>query len=103
MQAKKKKDDFPSVTVICLFVLAGLLHSVHLNSDFIRTVFFVLSTAIYSGIIICWIVYIRKRFISDRIRKLLVSMAFFLLFYIFLRTVKYRYIFTEGYPEMSRF
>ncbi|MGN0467267.1 MAG: hypothetical protein ACI4GY_00905 [Acutalibacteraceae bacterium] len=103
MRTKKEKDSFPSVLAICLFVFVGLLNNINTDISLLNTFIFISSTTIYSGLIIAWIVYIRKRFISDRIRKILVSMAFFLLLYVFLRTVKYRYILPENYPEISRF
>lgn len=102
MDKQNQTDNFPSVATLCLFVLAGLLHMIKPTVSVVNTLFFLISTFIYLGLIICWSVYIVKRFISERIRSMLISMAFFLLIYILIRTIKYRYISTD-YPGVLRF
>lgn len=102
MDKQNKTDRFPSAAALCLFVLAGLLHMIKPTVSVVNTLFFLTSTFIYLGLIICWSVYIVKRFISERIRSMLVSMAFFLLIYILIRTIKYRYISADS-PGVIRF
>ena len=102
MLRKKTVDSFPAVTALCLFVFAGLMHTVKTSIPLINTLTFVTTTFIYMGLILSWTVYIKRRFISDRIRKMLVSMAAFLLFYILMRTVKYSFISVEQ-QTLARF
>ena len=92
MLRKKTVDSFPAVTALCLFVFAGLMHTVNTSIPLINSLAFVTTTFIYMGLILSWAVFIKSRFISDRICKMLISMAAFFLIYILTRTVKYRFI-----------
>lgn len=92
MLRKKTVDSFPAVTALCLFVFAGLMHTVNTSIPLINSLAFVTTTFIYMGLILSWAVFIKSRFISDRICKMLISMAAFFLLYILTRTVKYRFI-----------
>ena len=79
MLRKKTVDSFPAVTALCLFVFAGLTHMVNTSIPLINSLAFVTTTFIYTGLILSWAVFIKSRFISDRICKMLISMAAFLL------------------------
>lgn len=92
VQRKKIVDSFPAAAALCFFVFAGVLHSIKISVSIVNTLIFMSTTFIYLGLIVSWAVFVSRRFISDRIRKMLVSMSVFLLFYILIRTVKYRYI-----------
>lgn len=87
---------------LLLFLLTGSVHYIQSDIPLVSAVLFTGSTFLYFGLIICWAVYIQERFICERIRRLLVLMAFFLMLYIFLRTARYRYISPEHYPTLSR-
>lgn len=102
MKRNPKSGDFPSAAALCLFLLAGLLRFVRPENDFLKTVLFYFGTFLYFGLILCWMVYVRKRFISRRLRRLLLCMAVFLLFYIFFRTIRYRCVSLDT-PRLSRF
>ena len=102
MMRKKTVDSFPSVTALCLFVFAGLMHTVNTSIPLIDSLAFVTTTFIYMGLILSWAVFIKRRFISDRICKMLLSMAAFFLLYILTRTVKYRFI-SVNQQTLARF
>lgn len=87
---------------LLLFMLTGSARFVGNDIPIVSTFLFTASTLLYFSLIICWAVYIKKRFIQERIRRLLMLMAFFLMLYIFFRTVKYRYISMQHYPMLSR-
>ena len=102
LKKKKAFESFPASAALIFFVIAGYLHTLKSSVPRINTIFFISTTFIYLGLILSWSVYVDKRFISDRIRKMLISMAAFLLLYILTRTVKYRFI-SEDQQTLARF
>ncbi|MGN1443263.1 MAG: histidine kinase N-terminal 7TM domain-containing protein, partial [Acutalibacteraceae bacterium] len=102
MKSRRKGGDFPAAAALCLFVFAGLLRFVNPHNTFFDTALFYFCSFLYFGLILCWMSFVQKRFISNRMRTLLICMAFFLLFYIFLRTMRYRCISLDA-PRLSRF
>lgn len=102
MKNNRKADDYPALISLGLFFLAGLFYMIRTDNRYLDTSLFYLCSLIYMGLIIGWITFNRKRFISERMRTLLMTMAFFLLLYIFLRTVRYRCV-SDDTPGLSRF
>lgn len=102
MKEKRKSDDFPASAALGIFFFAGLLLLIRTDNVYLNSVLFYTCSFIFFGLIICWTVFIQKRFISDRMRTLLVTMASFLLLYILLRTVRYKYV-SVNTPMLSRF
>lgn len=102
MKNDRKADGFPATCALGLFILAGLLRTIQPENTYLNMAFFYLCSFIYFGLIICWIAFIQKRFISNRMRLLLVTMAFFLLLYILFRTQRYSLV-SQNTPRLSRF
>lgn len=102
MKEKRKTDDFPASAALGIFFFSGLLLLIRTDNIYLNSALFYTCSFIFFGLIICWIAFIQKRFISDRMRTLLVTMASFLLLYILLRTVRYQYV-SDNTPRLSRF
>ena len=87
----KRKTLAYTLTFIALFALAGVLHVYEkVPSYALNTVIFCALTFIYFGLILVWYSTIRVRLLPTLSRRYILAAAWFMLAYIFLRTVRYR-------------
>lgn len=78
--------------VLCVFLLSVALLFRGLNDNktlSVGTVFGVIQTVIYTGLVAFWGFSVHRRIVQPQIRRMLVGTHFFLLFWFLLRAVKY--------------
>ncbi len=100
MQVSMYNSKRNTLLFIAFFLLAGLLHTVeHMIHDIsasgdphyeIVTLFFCMELVIYTVLIIFWIQSVYIRLLPSRARNYMVIVALLMIFYLLLRTYKYR-------------
>lgn len=86
----RRNDKFPVKLSLILFFFAGLLHMIKFTDYYASAFSFLVANAIFFGILIGWAINIQRSVLSKKSRWLLISLALLTIFYIFLRTCKYR-------------
>lgn len=82
-----------SALFLALLLLAGVLHLLdNSSSGFLTTALFCCYTGIYVGLLLFWMLSIRRRLLPCRAREYLLAAGGMMLFYLALRCVKYRVI-----------
>ena len=78
---------------LAFLLLAGMLHLIdNSSSGFLTTVLFCCDMGIYAGLLLFWMLSIRRRLLPCRAREYLLAAGGLMLFYLALRCVKYRVI-----------
>ena len=78
---------------LAFLLLAGMLHLIdNSSSGFLTTVLFCCYMGIYAGLLLFWMLSIRRRLLPCRAREYLLAAGWLMLFYLALRCVKYRAI-----------
>ncbi len=95
MQQKNKIKHFPAVTSGILFLLMGLMKIIVPSDNFFQSFVFVCSNIVFLGIIFSWGVYVERSILSVKIRRLMLSVVFFMVMYILIGSAKNR-IFLDG-------
>ena len=87
----KPKDRFPAALALVLFGLVGLLKIFKANVPVLSDVIFLMTNLVFIGIIMCWMIYTQRSILSKKIRNIITVLSLLMMFYIFVRTCKYRY------------
>ena len=95
VKQKNRIKQFPAVLSGVLFLLMGILRATAPSSNNLHTLIFVLSNIVYCGIIFCWGIYVERSILSAKIRRLMLSVEFFMVVYILIGAAKHR-IFLDG-------
>ena len=93
MKRIKPKDRFPAVLALTMFGLTGILKSLRIESPSISDFIFVLTNAVFLGIIIWWMIYTQRSLLSKKMRAMITALSLLMMFYIFVRNCKYRYFY----------
>lgn len=91
MERIKPKDRFPAATALVLFVLAGLTKFLRIKAPVTSDILLLATNIVFIGIIICWMIYTRRSLLSKKIKTMITALSLLMIFYIFVRTCKYRY------------
>lgn len=90
MAQKNKIERFPAVVSGLLFLSVGILILFAPRTDFFQIAVYVYGNFVYFGIIFCWGIYIERSILSRKIRNLMLTVVRFMVFYMIVRTAKYR-------------
>ena len=90
MTQKNKIDSFPAVRAGLLFLSVGLLILFAPRTDFFETAVYIYGNLVYFGVIFCWGIYVERSILSRKIRNLMLIVVCFMVFYMIVRTAKYR-------------
>ncbi|MGN0546253.1 MAG: histidine kinase N-terminal 7TM domain-containing protein [Acutalibacteraceae bacterium] len=91
MKRIKPKDRFPAALALTVFGLMGILKILRIGAPDIIDFIFVLTNAVFIGIIIWWMIYTQRSLLSKKMRAMITALSLLMMFYIFVRTCKYRY------------
>ena len=101
MPQKNKIKHFPAVTSSVLFLLMGVLKLLFPYDSNFQNIVFVCSNIVFFGIVFCWGIYVEQSILSVKIRRLMLSIVFFMVMYILIGSAKHR-VFLDG-NYMGRF
>lgn len=84
------KKRFLSYTIVILcFLTAYTCRLIHTNNSFIQALVDQSRTSIYLGMYCAWVIYLNKHVVYKRMRQCLTVIGCLMVFWFFLRTVKY--------------
>ncbi len=95
MPQNNKIKRFPAVTSGVLFLLMGILKIAVPSNSYFQTFVYVCSNIVFFGIVISWGIYVERSILSVKIRRLMLSVVFFMVMYILIGSAKNR-IFLDG-------
>ncbi len=90
-----KIKRFPVVLSGLLFLSAAVLKVLIPYESSFQSVVFVYNNIVFFGIIFSWGIYVQRSILSDKIRRLMLGVVFFMLLYILVGASKHR-IFLDG-------
>ena len=90
-----KIKRFPVVLSGLFFLSAAVLKVLIPYESAFQSVVFVYNNIVFFGIIFSWGIYVQRSILSDKIRRLMLGVVFFMLLYILVGASKHR-IFLDG-------
>lgn len=93
MSYSKKKRISYAVVLLCV-ALAAMCRHIPKTTDIESIILDQSRTCLYLGLYTAWGIYLQKRVVNPKIRRCLVEIACLMVFWIFLRSIKY-HIMTE--------
>lgn len=95
MPQKNKVEHFPSLLAGLLFLSAGILRLLLPPENPAHIFAFIYGNLVYFGIIFCWGIYVERSILSQKIRRLMLILVGFMIFYMLVGACKHR-IFLGG-------
>ena len=89
-----KKQRMAYVVVLLCVALAAMCRHIPKTTDIESIILDQSRTCLYLGLYTAWGIYLQKRVVNPKIRRCLVEIACLMVFWIFLRSIKY-HIMTE--------
>lgn len=89
MPQNNKIKRFPAVLSGLFFLSAGILKVIIPYESSFQSVAFVYSNLVFFGVIFCWGIYVERSILSAKTRRLMLSVVFFMLMYIFIGSAKH--------------
>ena len=89
MPQNNKIKRFPAALSGLFFLSAGILKVIIPYESSFQSVAFVYSNLVFFGVIFCWGIYVERSILSAKTRRLMLSVVFFMLMYIFIGSAKH--------------
>ena len=90
MRQKNKVERFPSLLAGLLFLSAGILRILIPPGNSAHMLAFIYGNSVYFGIIFCWGIYVERSILSRKIRRLMLILVGFMVFYMLVCVCKHR-------------